>query len=507
MKRELLLPFLALLAIPLVSCLEPESVPCASGLVCPAGFRCAAKQDQCIKDNCGDGIVELGEACDDGNVSDGDGCNKTCTSDETCGNGILDLSVGERCDDGNTLNGDKCSSNCRSNEACGNHVVDSSIGEVCDDGANQDGDGCSADCLSNETCGNGIVDLAAGEVCDDGNTVDGDNCSSDCHTGPGCGNGILNSGEQCDDGNRVDGDGCTNQCFIGRCGDGITWAGMEECDTGGESGTCNANCKKPVCGDGVVNVHAGEQCDEGHLGADGKPVVVDTATCNSDCTIPRCGDGHVNEATGEQCDPGGSGSPVPKDSSTCNANCTMARCGDGYVNTARGEECDDGNGLACGTCDENCKNKPVRAAEGTLTVLDPHAIEDRETFSIQDSDEPDARVFEFNTGVRVDPGHIEVDLHSDPYDNTTEEVVNALVLAISTAPDFDISVIRTEGNVIYIRSDRPGTIGNKAMDSRLPTKFSVNGMKNGSGYDCAAGVGCRSDADCWSRECKAGRCQ
>ena len=143
----------------------------------------AAHGGTCQAASCGDGFVWAGqEVCDDGNQVSGDGCSGDCLSDETCGNGVVD--VGEACDDGNQVSGDGCSADCLSDETCGNGVVD--VGEVCDDGNQVSGDGCSGDCLSDETCGNGITDSAAGEQCDDGNQnpangID-DFCSSDCHT-------------------------------------------------------------------------------------------------------------------------------------------------------------------------------------------------------------------------------------------------------------------------------------------------------------------------------------
>ena len=47
-----------------------------------------------------------------------------------------------------------------------------------------------------------------------------------------------------------------------------------------------------ACGDGVVNAAAGEDCDT--LG--------ESETCDDDCTFVSCGDGNVNEAAGELCD-------------------------------------------------------------------------------------------------------------------------------------------------------------------------------------------------------------
>ena len=48
-------------------------------------------------------------ACDDGNTEGGDGCSAMCTFEE-CGNGILD--VGEACDDGDDDDADGCSNDC-----------------------------------------------------------------------------------------------------------------------------------------------------------------------------------------------------------------------------------------------------------------------------------------------------------------------------------------------------------------------------------------------------------
>lgn len=68
--------------------------------------------DTCGPAYCGNGIVDPGEVCDDGNILDGDGCSGSCRSDESCGNGIVDVSVGEACDDGNTTSGDGCRASC-----------------------------------------------------------------------------------------------------------------------------------------------------------------------------------------------------------------------------------------------------------------------------------------------------------------------------------------------------------------------------------------------------------
>jgi len=135
--------------------------------------------------DCGDGTLDAGEVCDDGNTVSGDGCSGDCLSNETCGNGYLDVINGEECDDGNTVSGDGCSADCSSDESCGNGTLDSAAGEICDDGNRRSGDGCSADCRSDETCGNGVIDTAVGESCDDGNTTGGDGCDAFCHVEAG----------------------------------------------------------------------------------------------------------------------------------------------------------------------------------------------------------------------------------------------------------------------------------------------------------------------------------
>ncbi|AFE06431.1 cysteine-rich repeat protein [Corallococcus coralloides DSM 2259] len=342
---------LAFLLPLLTVCSDPPDRTCPSGLLCPEGRQCAAKQDICIPSDCGDGAVEDGEACDDGNVIDGDGCNRTCTSLEVCGNGVVDIAKGEKCDDGNTLGGDACSADCRSSEVCGNGVRDTAVGEVCDDGNNVSGDGCSADCLSQETCGNGYTDAAKEERCDDGNTEDGDGCSADCHVAEVCGDGARQ--------------------------------GREQCDTQGESGTCNANCTLPACGDGIVNAAAGEQCEHNNTSSRSCPYGQATCTvCREDCMAfvaaqgNVCGDG-ARDAAYEACDDSNTTTetscPYGQAScQRCSRDCQSALalrgnvCGDGIQDpSAANEACDDGNtttetacpyGVAsCVICRSDCK--------------------------------------------------------------------------------------------------------------------------------------------------------
>jgi len=60
------------------------------------------------------------------------------------------------------------------------------------------------------------------------------------------------------------------------CGNGVVDLD-EDCDDGGVSAVCDADCTVPECGDGLVNPLAGESCDPGS--EDGEP-------CNEDCNGP-----------------------------------------------------------------------------------------------------------------------------------------------------------------------------------------------------------------------------
>ena len=214
---------------------------------------------------------ETGIRCPPGSTCtlEGDGCTFN-----GCGNGIVD--PGEICDDGNVRDNDNCASDCFASFLCGNGVID--VTEICDDGNNVSGDGCSADCMSNETCGNGYFDVAAGESCDDGNLIAGDGCSPFCGLEL-CGNGSIDPGEVCDDGNDISGDGCRSDCL-----------------------------STEICGNGLIDVIAGEQCDDGF----------ETATCDADCTIVECGDGYTNMTVGEECDDANT-----QDGDGCAADCTI----------------------------------------------------------------------------------------------------------------------------------------------------------------------------------------
>lgn len=181
--------------------------------------------------------------------------------------------------------------------------------------------------------------------------------SSDC---PECGNGGVNGDEECD--TMGESATCDDDCTEVSCGDNnLNATAGETCDDGEESATCNADCSLAACGDGVVNAAAGEACDQAELNADD---VADA--CRLDCTLPTCGDGVID--TDEFCDDGSLDACGP-----CNEDCSAEgslvpcddpslTCGNGIVD--ENEVCDDGYADACGTCNEDCSNVGTGATCG-----------------------------------------------------------------------------------------------------------------------------------------------
>lgn len=385
-----------------LSCEELEGTLCPGGTVlCGADYKCVDKTlgegYECTRMACGDGKREeaSGEQCDDGNNLNGDGCGSTCKLEE-CGNKVRD--PGEPCD---PSAGDKgCNKNCTLG-SCGDGKLDAL--EACDPGQNDQlpaSRACRKDCTGTLLCGNGRLDDGeecdpsiedagqvncgptclfpacgngvrdTGEACDDGNREEDYTCSADCSSDNTCGNGLIDNrfgpgdprNEACDDGQRTDSKGCKNACKTATGCKNNKKDSWEECDPtapGTEPGDCDDDCSRPQCGDGKVNVKAGEQCEPQEEGRIGEQAPIDqagnTAQCNSvsagraACQKPACGDGWVNEAAGEQCDNGERGDTAECNSADANAargsrtvRCRIPECGDGYVNRAAGEECDLG---------------------------------------------------------------------------------------------------------------------------------------------------------------------
>ncbi len=156
--------------------------------------------------------------------------------------------------------------------------------------------GAATPCGGNGTCQGGgditsaipFADQCSCNVGYDGTSCDG--CASGFGT-PTCQPCPMANGLVCNGSGTCNGDGditagvvtCTcNGGFLGfacdqsNCGDGLVGQG-EDCDTSGESSTCNADCTDVSCGDGTLNAAAGEACDAG--AANG------TGGCTNSCEL------------------------------------------------------------------------------------------------------------------------------------------------------------------------------------------------------------------------------
>ena len=277
-----------------------------------------------------DGSDTSGSSTTGGTTEETDG--STGEKPPECGDGMVD--PGEACDDGNQIPDDECTHLCAL-PVCGDGVVQA--GEQCDAGLdNGAGKACLATCVDN-VCGDG--DKGPGEGCDDGNLDDGDLCTAECALAT-CGDGKLNAGEACDDGNVVNDDDCTNACTKAVCGDEIAQL-PEQCDLGqanSDAGPCTADCKEAYCGDGLT-LAGEEECDAPAGNAPG-------TECLPGCLINVCGDG--DKGPGEQCDDGLKNG----DSKACHLNCLLDVCGDGKVGPT--ETCDDKNKINGDGCSNFC---------------------------------------------------------------------------------------------------------------------------------------------------------
>lgn len=167
-------------------------------------------------------------------------------------------------------------------------------------------------------------------------------------------------------------------------------------DPAGLQDTCSFSLRVPLCGDGVIDPAAGEQCDPGAVpGACGSG-----ETCTASCVCVPCGNGVVDP--GEQCDDGNTddgdccsgscqfeaaGSACAEDGDACTADvcggsgdeglCThpplaplppaCQLCGNGTVDA--GEQCDDGGTTDGDCCDSACRFEVGPCDDGDVCVV------------------------------------------------------------------------------------------------------------------------------------------
>jgi cysteine-rich repeat protein len=339
----------------LAACLESQVARCRDGSLCPREMACddahrgcvlpvqletcegmadgtpcsfagtengACYERVCLARGCGNWRKDDDELCDDGNRVHGDGCSADCQSDESCGNGKLDVTVGESCDTAGDGDANLCRDNCVS-MLCGDGTVDESAFEQCDEGqmlnSRDPNAACRPDCRRRR-CGDGVRDDAHGEVCDDGNGDGNDGCSADCKSRETCGNGTVDvqAGESCE-------------------------------PDGPDDKWCRPDCSSVRCGDGIPDHAAGEQCDLGERNSEAP-----NAACRPDCQEQRCGDGATDD--GETCDDGNH-----ENGDGCSYDCASEElCGNGYRDLDRGEECDDHNFMSHDGCSSRCRLETPR---------------------------------------------------------------------------------------------------------------------------------------------------
>ena len=101
-------------------------------------------------------------------------------------------------------------------------------------------------CVTEVPTGDARCPCAQSYICCPGSNV----CRDDLTMCPEvCGDNILQEGEACDDGPANSNTAaCTQTCTEATCGDGLVWAGREDCDDAGESSTCNVDCTTALCG-------------------------------------------------------------------------------------------------------------------------------------------------------------------------------------------------------------------------------------------------------------------
>ena len=364
---------------------------------------------------CGDGSTDTGngETCDDGaDNGQPNHCNDTCsgTVPATCGNNVVES--GEGCDDGNTTTEictygqtgcTVCNSSCQeaagATSYCGDGSTDAGNSETCDDGTdNGQPNHCNSTCDGTTTpvCGNNATE--SGETCDDGNTTTepctyGQTsctvCNAACQSVAGatsyCGDGSTDAGnsETCDDGAD---NGLPNHCNTScdgivpsSCGNSTTESG-EDCDHGGESATCDADCSFVSCGDNTTNATAGETCDDGNTTTETCTYGQTSCTvCNATCqsvagATSYCGDSNTDGGNGEACDDGNTTTETCTYGQTsctvCDATCqsvagATSYCGDSTTDASNGETCDDSNTTtetctygqtSCTVCNATCQS-------------------------------------------------------------------------------------------------------------------------------------------------------
>ncbi len=248
-----------------------------------------------------------------------------CPVVPVCGNGMLE--AGEDCDAGMMNGATPC--------GCQPGCVFGASGTSCGDGADTectDPDTCNGlgACLDNHEA-DGFECREAVDVCDVAETCRAGVCPMDrfAMAGTSCGD---STDTDCTDPDSCDGSG---SCIDNHAADGSACSGGVFCTSGDQcaGGSCTEGAT-PTCNANETCVEASQAC------------------------VPACGDGMLDMSMGEECDDGGSNSDSVPDA--CRTNCMSAACGDGVVDS--GEDCDTSGATA--TCSATCETIVVTVDAG-----------------------------------------------------------------------------------------------------------------------------------------------
>ena len=311
--------------------------------------------DADVAPNCGDGVIDDGEACDDGEAND-DRAPNACRTDcapARCGDGVVD--DGEACDDGDDDDRDACSNGCRevlaalcrrceTDDECG-HEIDTCV-------MLGDGGHCAVDCADGGACPTGFVctelfegETSVGEQC----LPESDVCAP-CLDGDDDGYG---TGEACLGFDCADDDDTRHPGRAERC-DGVD----NDCDDGTPDGSDEARF-----GRRCDNPDDDDRCTDGVYVCDGAEMVCD----DDDESIPE-----ICNARNDDCDPDTpDGADEPGFGTACDNPDDDDLCTDGTVVCYAGELlCSDDSGTIPDLCngeDDDCNpDTPDGADEPTL---------------------------------------------------------------------------------------------------------------------------------------------
>ena len=317
-----------------------------------------ACRSDCSLPRCGDGIVDSGESCDDANLDNEDGCTTVCQAPH-CGDGIL--GEGEQCDDRNTIDEDSCRNGCLFN-VCGDGVTNLTgtsswlSGNQFVDGAGHSGYICWEDapqCWTNTNTDEPWDgdDGGFGREC---GLLTAEHADSPAHavcrefgyerarsvylTSANSFDGIIDSGDS------EPGESRFSHMEYWDCLDGSCTF-----DDTSDGTSCDSRVVESI-----LCENSYQACDDGPDNRD------ESDACRSDCTLPYCGDAIVDVLAGEECDDGNA-----DDLDGCTRLCRLPGCGDGVVDPGRGEECDDGNNEGGDGCSPEC----VRDGECLVPVV------------------------------------------------------------------------------------------------------------------------------------------